>query len=114
MRERFALSNAVNLILGGWIFMSAFLWPHSEVQRFNAIIAGGLAAIFALLSSTRTRARVVHYLSAAVGAWLFWFAWFFSSRNLATAYNEMAVGLAMFCFAILPDFMERPTRSRLP
>lgn len=110
MRERFALSNAVTLVLGGWVFMSAFLWPHSDVQRFNAIIAGGLAAIFALLS---TRARVMHYLSAAVGAWLFWFAWFFSSRNLATAYNEMAVGLVMFCFAIIPDFMERPARPRL-
>ena len=110
MRERFAMSNAVNLVLGGWLFMSAFLWPHSDVQRLNAIIAGGLAAIFALLS---TRARVIHYLSAAVGAWLFWFAWFFSSRNLATAYNEMAVGLAMFCFAILPDFMESPSHSRL-
>lgn len=110
MRERFALSNAVNLVLGGWLFMSAFLWPHNDVQSLNAIISGGLAAIFALLS---TRARVVHYLSAAVGAWLFWSTWFLPSRNLATAYNEMVVGIAMFFFAIIPDFMERPARSRL-
>jgi hypothetical protein len=109
MRERFVLSSGVNLALGGWLFLSAFLWPHSDVERLNAVIAGGLAAIFALLS---TRARVAHYLSAAVGAWVFWSAWFFAPRYLATSYNALAVGVVMFCFAIIPDFMEHAGRSR--
>ncbi len=109
MQDRLALTHAGNLVLGGWIFLSAFIWPHNDLQRLNAVIVGGLAAIFALLATKAPRLR---YANAALGAWLFWSAWVFPSLRVGTIYNHMMVGVAMFCLAAIPDFMVTRSHSR--
>ena len=107
MRESLAGSHAGSLVLGAWMFLSAFLWPHYELERLNAVIVGGLSVIFALLSG---RAPKMRYFNATLGAWLFWSTWGFPELRPGTVYNNLLVSIAMFFVAIMPDYLEASKR----
>src|SRR5690349_1717021 len=52
----------LNVLLGVWLFISAFLWPHSQAQFTNTWLMGVLAVIFALLASRLNEARYLNTL----------------------------------------------------
>lgn len=57
----------VNLVLGLWLFLSAFLWRHHPAQFINTWVSGLLIATSAGLAS---RMPAVRFVSTAVGLWL--------------------------------------------
>ena len=88
-----AVSTAV---LGLWLFLSAFLWPHSRFQLFNAWIVGMAAVTIATLSiSNRARSG---YGASALGAWLIITSLFLARAGSATFWNHILVG---FCLALV-------------
>ena len=57
-----------NVLIGTWLFLSAFGWPHSPAQGLTALICGALTLLTALGSIYYPRVR---YLTATVAVVLF-------------------------------------------
>jgi hypothetical protein len=53
--------------LGAWLFISAFAWPHTAVQRGTALVVGLLCTAVAVATLFVPRAR---YLNTALSVWL--------------------------------------------
>jgi len=57
-----------NVLLGAWLFLSAFAWPHSGMQFPAALVCGGLTVVLSLATIYIPGLR---YLTAVVAALLF-------------------------------------------
>ena len=88
-----------NVVLGVWLFISAFLWPHSETQMTNTWIMGVLSALFAVASIYYSPAR---YLNVALAVWLFISSWALPTIHAATTWNNLLVAVAIFVVALIP------------
>lgn len=92
-------ARTLNLILGIWLFVSAFVWPHSSAQFANTWIVGVLTAIFALVAMRTPPAR---YVNTALAIWLFISAFALPTVNVGTVWNNALVGIAMFILSLVP------------
>jgi hypothetical protein len=90
----------MNVILGVWLVLSAFMWPHTMSHQTNAWVVGILAIAFAVIATRRDEAR---YLNTALSVWLFASIWFLPSIDIATLYNAGIVAVAMFIFSLIPN-----------
>ena len=77
-QEDFTTARIVNIILGIWLVVSAFLWPHSYAQMNNAWIVGVLCVAFALVAMRVPEAR---YLNTLLAVWLFISVWALPMRT---------------------------------
>jgi len=99
----------VNVILGAWLFISAFIWTHSQPQMTNTWVVGILAVIFALISMyVRPQAR---YLNTALSIWLFISAWALPTVSMGTVWNNCIVAILMFIVSLVPGRTERTFRQ---
>ena len=57
-----------NVLLGTWLFLSAFAWPHTTAQKMATVAAGVLTVLTALVSIYVPRVR---YLTALLAVALF-------------------------------------------
>ncbi|HEX3695742.1 MAG TPA: hypothetical protein VH374_10160 [Polyangia bacterium] len=89
----------VNFLLGLWLIVSAFIWPHMAAQKANAIASGMLAAIFA---GSGLLDRQVRYLNLIIGAWLVSSGIYLMHFRSATMWNEVVTGIALSAVALLP------------
>ena len=83
------------------VFISAYLWPHSPVHFYNAVVS---AVLIFVLSVAGILGRRWRYGAAAVGAWLAGssvFLFFMSERHL-TSWSEVIFGLLVIVTAIGP------------
>ena len=87
-------------ILGAWIVVSAFLWPHSSLQRINTVTCGVLAMIIGAAASRFPKAR---YLNIAVGTWLFFSTYLLPTSVLRTSWNELFAGILLIGVSVLPN-----------
>lgn len=101
----------LNAAIAVWLFISAFLWTHTDVQRTNTWIVAVLmfcAALFAL------GAPMVRFVNAALAAWLF-FSTLFMRSFPATVWNNLIVAIVVFVLALVPttgtSTSNRPSRS---
>jgi hypothetical protein len=104
-QEDLANSRIVNIVLGIWLFVSAFIWRHTYAQMTNTWIVGVLCVAFAVLA---TRVAEVRYLIAALAVWLFVSVWALPTMSMATQWNNALVALAMFAAALAPAYLSRP------
>jgi hypothetical protein len=94
-------ARAINAILGLWLFMSAFAWPHGRAQFTNATVVGMLAVTMALLGlGGRKWPRLSN---VALGGWLILSSLFLPRVSVATFWNHLVVGLAMALVGASPD-----------
>lgn len=89
----------LSMLLGAWLFVSAFLWPHTHVQMTNTWIFGALVVIFAALATVAPR---THQLNALAAFWLFVSAWRLPSMSAATVWNNMLVAVTVFILSLVP------------
>ena len=94
------LARYINLLLGVWLVISAFVWQHTLEQQTNAWIVGVLVAVFALVAIGREQAR---YLNTALSIWLFVSIWALPTVAEATQWNHGLVALAVFIFSLVPN-----------
>ena len=97
----------VNALVGVWLFVSAFAWPHTHGQAVNTVACGLLAVVFALISLFVEPAR---YLNMALGVWLFLSTFFLPSLRQATLWNNAIMAVVLFVAALLspgPDDLRR-------
>lgn len=95
-----ASPRVLNVILGVWLFISAFIWPHSQAQMTNTWILGVLAVVFALVSMyVAAQAR---YLNTLLAIWLFISAFALPRVSVGTVWNNAIVAILMFVFSLIP------------
>jgi hypothetical protein len=94
----------VNVVAGGWLFLSAFIWTHSSSQFNNAWLVGANSVIVALIALRTPPAR---YINAALGAWLFVSIWVLPLMTRGTFWNDLVVSIVMFVAALTPSHGER-------
>lgn len=93
-------ARGINIALGIWLFISAFLWRHSQGQFTNTWVVGALCVLFALLAIW---APVVRYLNTILAIWLFVSAWAIPAVSVATVWNNAIVAIAILVVSLLPE-----------
>jgi len=95
-----ASPRIINVILGVWLFISAFVWPHTQAQLTNTWILGVLCVIFALVAMA---VPWVRYLNTLLAIWLFISAWALPTYNSGTVWNNVLVAIAIFIVSLVPN-----------
>ena len=92
----------INTALGVWLYLSVFVWPHTEAQRANAVLTGTFIALTAIaVESLGPRSRL-RMLDAALGFWLLVSIFAFPTTSLATQLNSAIVGVIVIAVSLLP------------
>ena len=104
-QEDFTTSRIVNIVLGVWLFVSAFLWAHSYAQMTNTWIVGALCAAFALIAMRVPEAR---YLNTLLAVWLFVSVWALPTLSSATRWVNGLTAIAIFAVSMAPGYLGGP------
>jgi hypothetical protein len=97
------VARGINALAGLWLIVSAYVWPHTSEQSYNAWIVGVLALIaVAIATFVMNTAR---YANTALGAWLILSAYLLPTAAIATMWNNVIVGLVMFVCSLVPGGM---------
>jgi hypothetical protein len=101
-QDTYASARIVNIILGIWLFISAFIWPHTYAQMTNTWILGVLTVAFALIAM---RVPEVRYLNTILAVWLFISVWALPSMSVGTMWNNALVAIAIFFVSLAPGYL---------
>lgn len=82
--------RVVIFIAGGWLSMSAFAWPQSDLARVNTCLGGGLSILYGLVSIFNPTAR---YLNTAHACLICFLSLSFESDSAACANNVMVAAV---------------------
>src|SRR5581483_9557934 len=82
----------VNALVGVWLFISAFVWPHSAPQYANTWIMGIITVAVALIAIGSPGVR---FVNTAVGIWLIISTFALPSISVATRWNNFIVGIVV-------------------
>jgi len=91
-------ARTANLLLSGWLIVSAFAWDGAGAPRTNAALVGYLVFVFSLVATVRDRARVLNTL---LSLWLVVSVWLLPATHPAMRVNTLLVGGAMFLFSLV-------------
>ena len=94
----------LNILLGIWLFISAFLWIHTPAQMNNTWILGVLCVIFAVIALGVPQVR---YLNTLLSIWLFISAFALVHDRAGTVWNNVLCSIAIFVVSLAPG--EVPT-----
>lgn len=87
------------IILGIWLFISAFLWPHTQAQFTNAWIVGLIAVALGLIALA---AQPVRFVNTLLAIWLFISAWVLPTQMVGTQWNSVIVAILLFLLSLAP------------
>jgi len=87
-----------NVLVGTWLFLSAFAWPHSSIQGVTALVCGALTVLCALATIYAPRVR---YLTALVALVLFVASVASASRLDRTVWHNGILAIAVFVAALV-------------
>lgn len=91
--------RGIDFVLGLWLFVSAFLWPHAPGSRLNTWLVGALVGIFAVWAMFVPLARWVNTLLAL---WLFFSTIAITQVAAGTLWNNVAVAILLFFLSLIP------------
>jgi hypothetical protein len=94
------VTRVMDVALGLWLCVSAFLWPHGLPQFLNATVIGAAIAIDAAMAlAGHERARIGN---RALAVWLFVSNLLMPHTSLATAWNHALVAVLVFLLSMVP------------
>jgi len=99
------LGRGVMFVAGGWLLMSAFAWPQSELSCANTCIAGGLSIVYALLSIFYGPAR---YLNTAHACLVCMVSLSLDGCESVACANNVMVAAALFGASLWPEPRSEP------
>jgi hypothetical protein len=106
-------SRVIELMLGCWLALSPFIFRHGSVEKafwWNDLLSA-LAVILLALASFWFPLRYAHLGIVIVAFWLIGFGFSVSPYPAPPALqNDIAVGLLLLMFAIIPNEATRPPR----
>jgi hypothetical protein len=95
-------ARTLTLILGLWLFVSAFALQRTSAAFTNAWVVGLASAIFALLGMTRGAAR---FVNTALSAWLLASAFLLPHRSPTAVWHDLAAAVLMLLLSLVPGTM---------
>lgn len=95
-----ASARWVNVMLGVWLFFSAFFWHHAQRQFNNAWVVGIAVMILATMAVRFDELRLANLVLAV---WLFVSLWLLPRDSSVTLWNNLAASVAMFIVASVPN-----------
>ena len=104
-QEDYNNARIVNIVLGIWLFISAFIWPHAYAQMTNTWICGVLCVAFAVIAMRVPEAR---YLNTILAVWLFISVWALPSISVGTQWNNAIVAIVIFFVSLAPSYLGGP------
>jgi hypothetical protein len=107
-QDNYASARVINIIVGIWLFISAFVWPHTYSQMTNTWIVGVLCVAFALIAMRVPEAR---YLNTILAVWLFISVWALPTIRSGTAWNNVIMAIIMFFASLAPGYAGDRTRT---
>lgn len=105
------IARGMNLMLGFWLIISAFVWEHTGPERANSWVVGALVIAIALVASSVSAAR---WVNTGLAVWLFASVWLLPHDNVATAWNNALVAIAVFVISLVPGDDRHVTATRTP
>lgn len=97
-RQSAAPARYANVILGIWLFISAFAWQHQSAARTNTWVVGLLIAVVGLIA---TRSPSARYANTALAVWLAISTLFVWPVVEATYWNNLIVAAAVFAVSLV-------------
>ena len=91
-------SRIFNVLIGVWLIVSAFAWPHTSTMTTTTVACGLLTAALSIATIYYRSAR---YLNLAVAVLLFGATALLSSRADPTFWNNVIAAMAIFVAALL-------------
>ncbi len=88
----------LNVLLGAWLFVSAFVWRHTAWEFTNTWIFGAITVVAALASFSVPGVRFVNTL---VGVWLIVSGFSMRAMNVATKWNNSLLGFAILLVSLI-------------
>lgn len=100
----------LNAALGVWLFISAFVWPHTGAAQTNTWICGVLAFVFALGAIAN---QSIRWLNTLLAVWLFFSTLAIYHASAATLWNNLIVAAVIFIVSFVPNgYVGTPGRPR--
>lgn len=105
-----AWARWVNIALGAWLFISAFIWPHTTSSATNtwivglAIVAAGIGAMYV---------PWFRWVNTALAIWLFFSTFAFPHVTTGTMWNNAIVAILVFIVSLVPGTLQTPSRRPL-
>lgn len=92
------VGSAANLIVGIWLFCSAYFWRDVPEQAANAGVVGAVvvATSLAALYGGHPELRLVNL---ALSIWLFASLWILGGNSAAMVANHMLASVLLFSFS---------------
>jgi hypothetical protein len=91
------LPRTINMMLGLWVFASAFLWAHATPEQTNTAVVGALCVLFALAATAAPRVR---YLNSLLAIWLFISSWAIPVERIGTVWSNALSAVAIFIVSL--------------
>jgi hypothetical protein len=95
-----ASPRILSALVGSWVCISAFVWPHPPIQAANTWFVGLLCGFFSLLATSQPRAR---WVTAVLAVWLFVSSWLLPNETIGTVWNNVLSAIAIFVLAFVPN-----------
>ena len=99
----------MDITLGAWLFISAFLWPHTTPELVNAVLVGAAIIAVGLLA---TRVPLVRFLNTGLACWLFVSAYVLPAKEWGTPANSGMIALAVFIISLVGTYRYTPSPRR--
>jgi hypothetical protein len=87
-----------NVLIGTWLFLSAFAWPHSPAEAALTMVVGGLSVVFALATIYHGAFR---YVNAGLAVVLFVSALALSGWTGPTMWHNAVAAIGIFVLALM-------------
>ena len=94
------VASIADMIFGGWLFLSLFLWRDTTAQMMTtAIVGGGSVALGYLSLHDRPWAR---WIVGGLAVWVIFAMFTLPGLRVATVFNHLLMGTLLFGFSVLP------------
>ena len=90
----------VNIVVGAWLFISAFVWQHTGAEFTNTWICGVLAVVFAVIALSTPMAR---WLNTLLAIWLVIGTLAFRWVEPGTVWNNLICAAVIFIASLAPN-----------
>lgn len=90
----------VSLAAGVWVFISAFIWPHTAGEQTNAWILGVLIVIASLWAMAMPPVR---YVNTILAVWLFFATLVIQHSHAGTLWSNLISAIVVFVMSLTPS-----------
>ncbi len=102
-------SAFINVVVGMWLVVSAFAWPHPAALRADTWVVGALITVCSLLVAP---VPLLRYVNAALAVWLVATTLALGRNHLGTVSNNLIAAVLVFSVSLAQSStLPRPGHS---